>query len=87
MEVNGVSADPVHVYETGYPLLRAYSEMFAHWRAIAEISRQNRDLGHPHMTTRELLRLAKQFAAHKRWQCRALRGNTGTRRPVRQQMG
>ncbi len=45
VEINGVGAELAHIYSTGYPLLKAYREIFHSWHLIYEISLQNRSLG------------------------------------------
>lgn len=45
MEINGVNAEPTHIYQPGYGLLKAYRDIFSHMKIIYEISEQNRSLG------------------------------------------
>ena len=47
MEINGVNAEPTHIYDSSYAILQAYSDIFSHMRIIYEISQQNRRLGIP----------------------------------------
>lgn len=42
MELNGVSAEPAHIYDAGYKLLDAYKDILYHWRLIIKIYRQNK---------------------------------------------
>ena len=37
VEFNGVAGEPVHIYEPGYPLLKAYQDVFKQWRIIYRI--------------------------------------------------
>lgn len=45
MELNGVSADPGHIYDPNYKLLKAYSEVAKHWEILANISIQQQKKG------------------------------------------
>lgn len=45
MEINGVNAEPTHIYQPGYGLIKAYRDIFSHMKIIYEISEQNRSLG------------------------------------------
>ena len=45
MEINGVNAEPTHVYQPNYGLFKAYRDIFSHMKIIYEISEQNRSLG------------------------------------------
>ncbi len=41
IEANGVGAEPTHIYEPGYPILKAYRELFFIWRVACRIGNQN----------------------------------------------
>jgi hypothetical protein len=45
MELNGVSADPGHIYDPNYKLLTAYSDVARHWKILADISIAQQKLG------------------------------------------
>jgi hypothetical protein len=45
MEINGVNAEPTHIYHSGYGILKAYRDIFSHMKIIYEISEQNHSLG------------------------------------------
>lgn len=45
MELNGVSADPGHIYDPNYHLWQAYRDLRWHWKRSAEISIQNQKRG------------------------------------------
>ncbi|MBK9981871.1 MAG: hypothetical protein IPP15_05510 [Saprospiraceae bacterium] len=45
LEFNGTSSDPAHIYQPGYSLIKAYSDIFYHWHVMYRISRQNRRAG------------------------------------------
>lgn len=44
MELNGVSADPGHIYDPNYKLLRAYADVAKHWKILADISIEQQKL-------------------------------------------
>ncbi len=45
LEYNGCGAEPNHIYDMGYSLGEAYSEILKHWADLYEISRYNRKQG------------------------------------------
>ena len=57
LELNGVSAEPTHIYDPAIPLLEAYRVMWRHWRAAFEIGSANRTRGKHPMRLREFVQL------------------------------
>ena len=55
LEFNGVSSEPAHIYHPGYSIMKAYRDIFHHWRIIAKISEQNRRAGHSRASLRKIL--------------------------------
>ncbi|MBX7242163.1 MAG: D-alanine--D-alanine ligase [Bacteroidia bacterium] len=47
MELNGVGAEPGHIYAPGHPVLKSYSALIRHWHNVAEIARLNYLSGTP----------------------------------------
>ena len=45
MELNGVSSEPGHIYDTRMSLIRAYYDVTRHWKELAKIAQQNRKDG------------------------------------------
>ena len=45
MEINGVNAEPTHIYDPGHNIKEAYRDIFYHMKVIHQISQQNRSLG------------------------------------------
>lgn len=45
LELNGVSADPAHIYDPNFRLLTAYKDVAKHWSILAKISRKQTKLG------------------------------------------
>jgi len=57
IELNGVSAEPTHIYDPGVSVWEAYRVMFRHWRLAFTIGRRNVELGAKAMPARELATL------------------------------
>ena len=47
LEINGVKAEPTHIYQPGFSLWEAYGILFRQWKTIYEISMANHQLGVP----------------------------------------
>ena len=45
MEVNGVASEAAHIYQPGYSLWQAYSDVFQHIFILNRIARENKQLG------------------------------------------
>ncbi len=45
MELNGVSADPGHIFDPNYKLFKAYKDVASHWKILANISIAQQKLG------------------------------------------
>jgi|GEM_PF-934404 len=45
LEVNGVSAEPGHIYDTKFTLTEAYKDLFHHWMEMSEIAGEQIDKG------------------------------------------
>lgn len=50
MEVNGVASEAAHIYQPGYSLWRAYSDVFQHIRIMNRIAQENKQLGFQYPT-------------------------------------
>lgn len=57
IELNGVTAEPAHIYDPAVSLMDAYRALGAHWRLAFEAGARNRALGYRPMTLRALFRL------------------------------
>jgi len=53
VELNGVGAEPAHIYHPGYSIIEGYKALFSHWKHMYEISRKNKERGHSYMTLKE----------------------------------
>jgi hypothetical protein len=60
MELNGISSEPGHVYDTRYTLWQAYRDIMRHWYLIWQISRQNHAQGVPYTSIREIWQVIRQ---------------------------
>lgn len=56
MELNGCGAEPAHIYDPEFPLLKAVAVIVRHWRHIFEIARENHKMGVQYPGFREALR-------------------------------
>ena len=61
LELNGCGAEPAHIYDPGFSLVKAVSTLMAHWRAIFDIAQQNRDRGYEYLSLREAVRYYRTF--------------------------
>ncbi len=59
MELNGISADPGHVYDPEYKLINAYKDLSWHWKRLADIHLENKQQGHLPMSNREFWNIIK----------------------------
>ena len=46
MEINGVNAEPTHIYQPGHGLFKAYRDIFSHMKIIYEIGKTEPLFGH-----------------------------------------
>lgn len=53
VELNGAGAEPAHIYQPGFSLIKAYSVLFHHFKVLYEISIMNHSNGTPFMTWKE----------------------------------
>jgi membrane protein DedA with SNARE-associated domain len=61
LELNGVTAEATHIYDSQHSLLTAYRTLFAQWRIAFEIGAQQRARGVMITSWRELARLIFRF--------------------------
>lgn len=48
MELNGAASEPAHIYQQGYPIIKAYKTLFHHWKVLYKISVANHKKGTPY---------------------------------------
>ncbi len=46
LELNGCGAEPAHIYDPDFPLIKAVTTLIDHWKTIFVIARQNQVLGY-----------------------------------------
>ena len=63
LELNGVTAEPTHIYDPSVRLQEAYRALFDQWRIAFEIGAINRQQGHQPMSLREFVGLLRTRAA------------------------
>lgn len=61
MELNGCGAEPSHIYNPGFPLSKAISVMYRHWKDMYRVSIENKRRGLEYISVRESHRLYKNF--------------------------
>ncbi|MBK6609397.1 MAG: hypothetical protein IPI59_10025 [Sphingobacteriales bacterium] len=66
LEINGVGAEPAHIYQSGYPYWAAQRDLLYHWKLVYQIARHNhRSKAIPYYTFGEL---KKYWKTQKRYQ-------------------
>ncbi len=64
LELNGMTAEPVHIYDPAYPLIRAWIDACAAWSAAFSAGAALRDAGHTAPTIREIWAALNQHRNH-----------------------
>lgn len=64
LELNGAGAEPGHIYQPGYPLWKAYRDIFWHLAVLSDISAQNRKKGYSYWSFRQGFSMWK---SHRRY--------------------
>jgi hypothetical protein len=63
MELNGCGAEPAHIYHPGFPLRKAMTVLFRHWRNIFLIARENVKRGASYTSLRDAKVYYRKFKA------------------------
>jgi hypothetical protein len=66
MELNGASSEPGHIYDSSNTLFRAYKDLTAHWKRLAEISKVNMNQGHKPVSFGIIFRSYLKFVVLKK---------------------
>ena len=66
LEFNGVNSEVTHVYDPNYPMLKAYQDIFRHWKMMYEISVMQKAKGIPSMRLSEAIKTLRAYLKHKR---------------------
>lgn len=61
VELNGCGAEPAHIYDPSFRILRAFQVLHRHWRTIFEISRENHKRGIPFISLQEARKYYRNF--------------------------
>ena len=67
LEVNGVGAEPAHIYDPDYRLLQAFKDINNQWRIIYQISLHNRRNGVNFMSYKEAFQTLVHLFTYKRF--------------------
>jgi hypothetical protein len=63
MELNGCGAEPAHIYDTEFSLLKALGVLITHWQRIYQIARANNENGVEYVSHREAFSSYRKFKA------------------------
>jgi len=66
LELNGVTGEPAHVYQPGYPLFRGIADLCRQWKFAYEAGSQNRRLGQKVTSLSEFFKVVRQHRS-KDW--------------------
>ncbi len=55
LEYNGVASEPAHIYHPGHSLWKAYRDIFAHWGMLFRVCQEQKKLGVPTESARQVL--------------------------------
>ncbi len=64
LELNGAGAEPGHIYQPGYALIKAYKDIFWHLKVLSDISAQNKKRGFQYSSFSEGIR---KWKAHRHY--------------------
>lgn len=65
MELNGVNAEPVHIYQTGFSIFEAYKVLFTQWNNIQKIAMQNKQKGNDFLNWNQFWIIFKEVKSYK----------------------
>lgn len=65
MELNGVGAEPGHIYAPDNPLFDSYSSLIKHWNRIFKIAKMNFEKGVKRSTFKEVWAFYKEYEAYQ----------------------
>ena len=71
VELNGVGAEPGHIYQPGFSLWEGYRVLFRHWTAMYRIARLNHRRGVPYLRFREVQQTLRRIRLTRAVQERA----------------
>lgn len=65
LELNGTGAEPAHIYQPGFSLLKAYGVLFFHFHKLYEVSKANNKQGVRYMNLKEYLSMKELVKKYK----------------------
>ncbi len=66
LELNGVTSEATHIYDSRHSLFRAWQTLFEQWRLAFQIGRANRSAGHAPTGLIDLMRQLKNYRESSR---------------------
>lgn len=66
LELNGAGAEPAHIYQPGFSLLKAYKVLFWHFKKLSQISAVNRKNGIRHWSFKDGMKKLKEIKEYDR---------------------
>lgn len=66
LEINGVGAEPAHIYDPDYPFFQGQKDIFHQWNMIYDLSFAYHREGVPFISFKEVRRLWKEYSAYKK---------------------
>lgn len=66
MELNGVLGEPAHIYDPSHGMLRAYRDLWRHWRIIYRLHCEQKRLGFQPTRHKEAWRMMREYFRYKK---------------------
>jgi hypothetical protein len=66
MELNGAGAEPAHIYDPAFSVMKAYQVLFHHWSVLYRISRENHRNGIVYMTLKEAANAVSRLREYRK---------------------
>lgn len=66
IEVNGVGAEPAHIYDPKNKIIKAWKDLRIHWKIVYKISLQNKARGFKYLTLAEASVAWKKYKSYRR---------------------
>lgn len=66
MELNGVLGEPAHIYDPSHGMLRAYRDLWRHWRLLFRLHRAQKSIGHSPTPHGEAWRFVRAYFQYKK---------------------
>jgi hypothetical protein len=66
LELNGAGAEPGHIYDPQFPILKAYRVLFHHWKVLYQISKANHKRGTAYMGAKDALQTIMKIRQNRK---------------------